>query len=299
MNENNNTVQMIPIEKIKVLNPRERNKKKFEKIVSNISKIGLKRPITVSPNKNRNGEEYYDLVCGQGRLEAFIALGQTEIPAVIVNVSREECFLMSLIENLARRLPMTVEQVREIKNLKERGYTYKEIAIKIDMNQEYIRGVIRLLDRGEERLLLAVEKEQIPISIAVEISSVDDEGAQRALHQAYESKKLRGQALTKVRRIIEERRNKGKTLRGKLSPETRNKLSADSLVRTYRKEVDRQKILIKKAKLCEARLIFIVQALKEILRDDNYINLLRAEKLDSMPRYLADQLEFPSEPNAT
>ncbi len=240
MNENNNTVEMIPIEKIKVLNPRERNKKKFEKIVSNISRIGLKRPITVSSNKNRNGEEYYDLVCGQGRLEAFIALGQSEIPAVIVNVSREECFLMSLIENLARRHPMTVEQVREIKNLKERGYTYNEIAKKIDMNREYIRGVIRLLDRGEERLLLAVEKEQIPISIAVEISSVDDEGAQRALHQAYEGKKLRGQALTKVRRIIEARRNKGKTLRGYLSAETSNKLSADSLVRTYRKEVDRQ-----------------------------------------------------------
>ena len=110
--------------------------------------------------------------------------------------------------------------------------------------------------------------------------------------QAYESKKLRGQALTKVRRIIEARRNKGKTLRGKLSAETRKKLSADSLVRTYRKEVDRQKILIKKAKLCEARLIFIVQALREILKDDNYINLLRAENLDSMPRYIAGQIEF-------
>jgi len=152
-----------------------------------------------------------------------------------------------------------------------------------------------LLDRGEERLLLAVEKEQIPISIAVEISAVDDEGAQRALHHAYESKKLRGQALIMVKRIIEARQSKGKRLRGKLPPETRKKLSAASLVRTYRKEVERQKVLIKKAKLCEARLMFIVQALREILKDDNYINLLRAEKLDSMPRYLADQLELPKQ----
>jgi ParB family chromosome partitioning protein len=37
----------------------------------------------------------YDLVCGQGRLEAFVALGQTEIPAIIKDASREECFLMA------------------------------------------------------------------------------------------------------------------------------------------------------------------------------------------------------------
>jgi ParB family transcriptional regulator, chromosome partitioning protein len=293
--KNNNTVKMIPIEKIKVLNPRERNKKKFQKIVSNISKVGLKRPITVSTHEGREGKDSYNLVCGQGRLEAFLALGQTEIPAVIMHISREECFLMSLIENLARRHPMTVEHVREIKNLKERGYSYNVIAKKIDMNKEYVRGVLRLLEQGEERLLLAVDKEQIPISIAVEISSVDDEGAQQALHQAYESKKLRGQALIMVRRIIETRRSKGKALRGKLSSETTKKLSAASLVRTYRKEVERQKILLKKAKLCEARLMFIVQAFREILKDDNYINLLRAEKLDSMPRYLADQIEFQKE----
>ena len=87
MNETNNTVKMISIEKINVLNPRERNKKNFQKIISNISKIGLKRPITVSPNKGGDGNGNYDLVCGQGRLEAFLALGQTEIPAVVVNVS--------------------------------------------------------------------------------------------------------------------------------------------------------------------------------------------------------------------
>ena len=165
---------------------------------------------------------------------------------------------MSLIENLARRHPMTVEHVREIKNLRERGYNYNEIASKIDMNPDYIRGVLRLLERGEERLLAAVEKEQIPISIAVEISSVDDEEAQRALHKAYESKKLRGQALTMARRIIETRRKKGKTIHGKLTKEFKNKISANAVVRTYKKEVERQKLLIKKAKRCETRLMFIV-----------------------------------------
>ena len=42
------TVQMIPIEQITVLNPRVRNPKVFRLIVDSISKVGLKRPITVN-----------------------------------------------------------------------------------------------------------------------------------------------------------------------------------------------------------------------------------------------------------
>ena len=63
------SVQLVPINKIRVLNPRARNKAKFSEIVTNVSKVGLKRPITVCPRAGSGGE--YDLVCGQGRLEAF------------------------------------------------------------------------------------------------------------------------------------------------------------------------------------------------------------------------------------
>src|SRR3546814_1795341 len=72
---------MIPIDRITVVNPRVRNKKVFKGIVENIAEIGLKRPITVT---SRHGEDgpLYDLVCGQGRLEAFRQLGQTEVPAL-------------------------------------------------------------------------------------------------------------------------------------------------------------------------------------------------------------------------
>jgi len=104
MNDTNESlVKLIPIEKIRVLNPRLRNKHKFQQIVSNISNLGLKRPITVNVARIINGNEQYDLVCGQGRLEAYMALGQDSIPAVVINVSKEECYLMSLVENLARR----------------------------------------------------------------------------------------------------------------------------------------------------------------------------------------------------
>ena len=41
-------VQIIPIDRINVLNPRERNKRKFRDLVDSISHVGLKKPITVS-----------------------------------------------------------------------------------------------------------------------------------------------------------------------------------------------------------------------------------------------------------
>ena len=70
------TIEMIPVDQIAVINPRIRNKKTFLQIVDSISKVGLKRPITVGRNENGGDEPTYKLVCGQGRLEAFISLGE-------------------------------------------------------------------------------------------------------------------------------------------------------------------------------------------------------------------------------
>ena len=89
------TVQLVPIEKIRVINARGRSKAKFREIVENIAKICLKKPITVS---RREGDDGFDLVCGQGRLEAYIAYGAREIPAVVVDIPLEDRLLCSLVE---------------------------------------------------------------------------------------------------------------------------------------------------------------------------------------------------------
>ncbi|MBT4267930.1 MAG: ParB N-terminal domain-containing protein [Deltaproteobacteria bacterium] len=282
---------MVPTNEINILNPRERNKKKFQVIVNNIANIGLKRPITVSEQRNKKGEKQYNLVCGQGRLEAYIALGEEKIPAIVKNIPEEECFLMSLVENLARRKQLSVEYVKQIGLLSQRGYKSSEIAKKIDANPEYVRGILRLFENGEERLIAAVIKEQIPISTAVEISAAKDDKAQLALLDAYESNKLRGRALITVRRILDKRRLQGKTLHSGIARGAKNYFSADALVRTYKKETERRKLLIKKAKICEARLLFITSALKGLFQDKNYVNLLQAEQLDLMPKNLMNRIE--------
>ena len=60
-------VELIPMDRITVVNPRVRNKKIFKEIVANIAQLGLKRPITVTRRDDPDGPRY-DLVCGQGRL---------------------------------------------------------------------------------------------------------------------------------------------------------------------------------------------------------------------------------------
>jgi ParB family transcriptional regulator, chromosome partitioning protein len=285
-------VQIIPIEEINVLNPRERNRRHFQKLVASIENLGLKKPITVRPRNPEDEKGLFDLVCGQGRLEAYIALGQTEIPAIVENMTEEECLLKSLIENLARRQQTTVEHVKAIGILKDRGYNYSEIARKIDLPATYVQGIVRLLRQGEERLVHAVEKGTIPISIAVEIAASDDEGVQLALLEAYESNKLRGRKLIEARRVITQRQTKGKDLHAGGPREKRKCLSSHDVVLTYRREIERQKAMTKKAKLCETRLIFIVSALKELFQDENFFNLLRAEGLDTLPLYLANQINM-------
>ena len=95
------SIELIPIERITVINPRVRNKKIFSEIVSNIAELGLKRPITVTRRDEADGPRYV-LICGQGRLEAYQALCQTAIPAIVVKADTEDCLVMSLVENIAR-----------------------------------------------------------------------------------------------------------------------------------------------------------------------------------------------------
>jgi hypothetical protein len=81
-------------------------------------------------------------------LKRFIALGQSEIPAIVIEASQEDCYVMSLVENLARRHPGSLELMREIGALKDRGYTNAEIAAKIDFTADYISAIVICWNTG-------------------------------------------------------------------------------------------------------------------------------------------------------
>jgi ParB family chromosome partitioning protein len=287
------TIKTIPINEIRFLNPRVRNRRNFQEIVQSIAKVGLKRPITVSPRTTDADSANYDLVCGQGRIEAFIQLGQTEIPAIVIEAEESDCLVMSLVENCARRQHRAIDLLQDIGTLRGRGYNDHEIAAKIGVSSDYIRMIGTLFEKGEERLVAAVEAGILPINMAIEIAKSSDEDVQHALTQAYTEKKLRGKKLVAVRRIIEQRRRSGKQMhdiRFGRRDGAKRPLTGESIIRVYRQEADRQKLLVKKAEVTQSRLLFIVEAIRELRDDENFANLLRAESLDSMPAFLEQRI---------
>ncbi len=282
------TAELIPMDRVTVVNPRIRNRKSFREIVDNIAELGLKRPITVAVRTNEDGLSY-DLVCGQGRFEAFQELGQTEIPAIVIEASSEDCLVMSLVENLARRQHRALDLLRDIKGLKERGYSGPEIARKTQLSLKYVRGILRLLESGEHRLLRAVESGKLPVSVAVEIAEANDTEVQDVLRQAYENNQLRGGRLMAAKRLVEARQQYGKG-RPSADKKKRRSLSVESLIRTYQNDVEKKQVLLRKATATRNELMFITEALRKLLNDENFVTLLRAEDLATIPKNLSDRL---------
>jgi ParB family chromosome partitioning protein len=124
----------------------------------------------------------------------------------------------------------------------------------------------------------------------MEIAKAKDADVQHALTEAYEAKALPGNQLVAIRRIIEQRNLSGKRMQMTGGNRSRKQVTADALVRAYRKETERQKLLVKKATLTQSRLIFVVNALRRLLADDHFVTLLRAESMNTMPRPLQERL---------
>ena len=287
----NEEVKMIPIEQIRIINSRFRDQKKFEVIVQSIRKLGLKKPIQVSLRATDEAEgEGYDLVCGQGRLEAFMALGFKEIPAIVVQISKEDRLLRSLVENMARRLPSPVELLNEIQRLKAQGYNNSDIGRKLDIDRPTIIGLIALKKAGEERLLQAALNGKVPLGVAIDIAKTDGAETQRTLLKAYEKKQLNQASIRDIKKLMEQRRFMGKQRGSGGRGSRKNRPSAENLVSVYRRESEKRKVLVRKARICEERLFFVVTAFSKLMSNDHFVTLLRAESLATMPKVLGEKV---------
>lgn len=284
-------VIMISVEDIHIPNPRVRNGKRHLEIAENIIKVGLKRPITLALSCSNIKGKSYDLVCGQGRLEIYIAARQTEIPAIIIKADEEEIYLKSLVENLARRHHSPMDLVNGIRVLKNKNYGVSDIAGKTGLSPKYVRDISTLIDNGEERLIAGVEKGNIPISLAATIAESSDD--QSALQDAYESGLLKGKRLLLAKEIIERRRTRGKKIKhGRDQRSDVSKRStAEDVIKAYQDNVTKKKILVRKSEMVTTHLMFITSALKKLYSDDNFKTLLKAEGFNYFPKILNDSLQ--------
>jgi ParB family transcriptional regulator, chromosome partitioning protein len=276
-------IPRIPISEIHIANPRARNQHVFDQIVSSIGAVGLKTPITVSKRELGADGTRYDLVCGQGRLEAFLALAEKTIPAIIIEASREDQYLMSLIENVARRPPSRHGLLKETKSLRERGYSVNEIASKLGLGKGYIGTIVMLLGHGETELISLVENGKIPLTVATEIANGNSGDIQRALTEAYDSGDLRGSKLRAARAMIRRR-----LIAQPKSGEPRTAITTKALTKEYQEQTSAQRSLVKKAAVVRERLDLAAAACRQIFGDANFLTLLRAEGLTVVSEKLVE-----------
>jgi ParB family chromosome partitioning protein len=288
-------VQMIPVASVRVLNPRSRNRHLHAVIINNIRGVGLRKPITVS--RSGGGTQVFDLVCGQGRLEAYQALGQTMIPAVIKDLSEQDCMLMSLVENIARRHRPSAEAMAEIGRLADRGHDEAQIAAMVGASESWVRSILGLLRNGEERLLSAVDAGTIPISLATEIAKAESKDVQKLLAEVCARGDFRGKKLLTLRRLLEAREKGQKSAYkhdggkdARKSGGRRSTMTPTRLRQLVEREASRHRLAVKKAELAHTCLVVATEAFADLLGQPEFVSLLESAGCPTIPRALADRL---------
>jgi len=271
--------EMIAVDQIKVINSRKRDEQQFALNVQSIEANGQLKDIRVN-DKFLAKSGFYELICGEGRLLAHKRLGREHVRAEIVTCTRKQAYLESLVENLARSRPATMEFARELKQLHDEGWEYEGIAKVACRSPEYIRQYIQLVEKGEERLIQGVEQKVFPMSFALLVASSDDGAIQNVLMDAFDRGIVNCQNFAKARAIINsrtDRRNRGNG-NGRHTDYTVATLTSDIANATQTKES-----YVREAQDKESRLFALLDGLATLWKDTELIELLQAEGLNERP----------------
>jgi len=271
--------RMIPVDQIRVVIHRDREQGQFAENVRSIKEVGQYKPILV--NKRHLAETgLYDLICGEGRLTAHKQLGKTHIIADVCDVDDATARLMTLGENIVRTPPQTIEFARALKQMHDYGMNWQQLMAITGKSQPYIQDYIRLVEQGEERLIKGVEEGVFPLVFAMSVAQSADRSIQHLLMDAFDSGVVNSNNLSRVRKIIEDRLEKGKELGSKkaAAPYTVEKLKSDIRNITRQKEA-----FVFEAGQRESRLMQILVALNNLRADETFRRLLKGEDLTEEP----------------
>lgn len=275
---------MIPVGKIRVVNPRDREKKQFQENVRSINDVGLYKPILVN-KRNLAATGFYDLICGQGRLMAHQQLGKTHIQADVLDIDEQEAHIMTLGENIARTPPQTIEYARALKDMRDSGMSVKEIAVITGRGEEYIYRYISLVDKGEERLIKGVEDGVFSLNFAIAVAQSENRSIQHLLMDAFDNGLVTVTSLPRVRKIIEDRLSKGKTLN---SGKPNAPYTVEALKRDIGRMTREKESFVREAGIRENRLTRILMTLQELRSDDVFMKRLQAAGLAERPELKGD-----------
>ena len=272
---------MIPVEKVKVINPRIRDEEQFQMNVQSIENNGMLMPIRVN-DKFLEKTGLYELICGEGRLIAHQRLGKTEIMAEVLTCTRKDAYLQSLVENLARSRPGTMEFARELKRLHDEGWDYSQIGRVCCRSPEYVRQYIGLVEKGEDRLIQGVEQGVFSMSFAVLVAQSDDANIQNVLMDAFDQGIVNCQNFARARRIIGARLERASQGNGS-GKRNRAGVSVTMLKNDISKLTKAKDSFVREAESKENRFLTLLTAINTLWRDEAFVRLATEEQVADRP----------------
>jgi len=193
-----------------------------------------------------------------------------------------------LVENIARVPPGTMWFARELTRLhRDSGFSYEQIGKITGYSKSHIRGYVRLVDQGEERLIKGVENGLFPMSFAVQVASSDSSTVQNLLMDAFDSGIVNSANLTTVRNIIAsrmDRRSKDSKTASGSPPSTPSTYTLYQLKADISKITKEKKAFVKEASLKENRLFVLLEGLKKLWQDPELIKLFHSEGVGPIPK---------------
>jgi len=182
-NETNKTrVVEIKTDEIKFFVRRSRSQGAYARLKESISAVGLKQPIHVrdiskwshSDRRRHDGGLYnYELICGQGRLQAFRELELYKVPAIIIDVPEEEIVGRFLAENVMRKRLSWFQRAQLVKEDIERGIGVEEIKKKYFVTSGHVYKYLRILGHASSKLMRDAEIQKLSMNDAEALTSLD------------------------------------------------------------------------------------------------------------------------------
>jgi ParB family chromosome partitioning protein len=147
---------------------------------SSIDAHGVLEPLLVRPLDDGR----YELVSGERRFHAAMAVGLTEVPCIELTVDDQQALEIALIENLQRKDLTAFEEADGYRTLIQKyDYTHQEVAEAISRSRITVSETLRLLAIPEPIRDLCRHADITAKSMLLEIAKAPSEQAMKQLVQ--------------------------------------------------------------------------------------------------------------------
>lgn len=145
---------------------------------SSIDAHGVLEPLLVRPLEDGN----YELVSGERRFHAAMAVGLTEVPCIELTVSDQQALEIALIENLQRKDLTPFEEADGYRTLIEKyDYTHEQVGEAVGRSRVTVTEGLRMLKIPESIRDLCRHADISAKGMLLEIAKAGDEEAMRRL----------------------------------------------------------------------------------------------------------------------